>query len=284
MSRTAIITDTDASIPLALSEMLSIRQVPINIQFGEESLRALYDIDDATTFVRIDATGRLPTTSAPSPGQFVKEFNLALDQGAESILCFTVSSEVSATYAAAVTASKEFPSRDITVVDTRSLSMGQGFQVLYAAEALQHGASKDEAAAAARSVGGRTNFFAALSTLKYLAMSGRVGHLAAGFANLLNVKPILTINNGKLELLERVRTKNKAWARVLELTAEKTNSRSIEKMAIAHVAAADSAREFESLLRKAMPCPDEIIHSELTPGLSVHSGAGLVGVCFVLRE
>jgi DegV family protein with EDD domain len=254
------------------------------IQFGEESIRAVYDIDDSTTFARIDLAGKLPTTSAPSPGQFTLEFKNAFDQGADAILCFTVSSEVSATYAAAITASREFPERDIAVVDTRSLSMGQGFQVIYAAEAIRQGATKDEAAAAARSVGGRTTFFAALSTLKYLAMSGRVGHLAAGFADLLNVKPILTINNGKLELLERVRTKNKAWARIQELTGEKINNRSIERMAIAHVAASDSAREFESLLRKAIPCPDEIIHCELTPGLSVHSGAGLVGVCFVLRE
>jgi DegV family protein with EDD domain len=284
MPRTAIITDTDASLPLALSEILSIRQVPINIQFGSESLRAVYDIDDSKTFIRIDATGKLPTTSAPSPGQFSQEFKQAFDQGADAILCFTVSSEVSATFAAAVTASKDFPGRDITVVDTRSLSMGQGFQVLYAAEALQCGASKDEATAISRKVGDRAHFFAALSTLKYLVMSGRVGHLAAGFANLLNVKPILTIQNGKLELLERVRTKNKAWARLLELTGEKASGHSIERMAIAHVAAADSAREFESQLRKTFACPDEILHCELTPGLSVHSGAGMVGVGFVLSE
>lgn len=284
MPRTALITDTDASLPLALSEILSIRQVPINIQFGEESLRAVYDIDDSNTFTRIDAMGKLPTTSAPSPGQFAQEFKQAFDQGADAILCFTVSSEVSATYAAAVTAANEFPGRDITVVDTRSLSMGQGFQVLYAAEALQRGAAKDEAADIAKKVGERTHFFAALSTLKYLAMSGRVGHLAAGFANLLNVMPILTIQNGKLELLERVRTKNRAWARLLALTGEKTKSHSIERMAIAHVAAADSAREFESQLRKTIACPAEILHCELTPGLSVHSGAGLVGVGFVLSE
>jgi DegV family protein with EDD domain len=284
MPRTALITDTDASIPLPLSELLSIRQVPINIQFGEESFRAVYDIDDTRTFNRIDSTGGLPTTSAPSPGQFVQEFKHAFDQGVDAILCLTVSSEVSATYAAAVTASNDFPGRDITVVDTRSLSMGQGFQVLSAAEALQRGASKDEAAAIARTVGSRSHFFAALSTLKYLAMSGRVGHLAAGFANLLNVKPILTIQNGTLGLLERVRTRNKAWERLLELAGEKANGHGIERMAIAHVAAPDPAREFESLLRRTLDCPPEILHCELTPGLSVHSGAGLVGVGFMLSE
>lgn len=284
MTKYAVITDTDASISLAQAEKLSIRQVPIIVQFGEESFRAVYDIDDRQTFSRIDSAGKLPTTSAPSPGQFVQEFKSAFDQGAEGILCFTVSSEVSATYAAAVTASKDFPGKDITVVDTRSLSMGQGFQVLYAAEALQKGASRDEALAIAKSVEERTHFFAALSTLKYLAMSGRVGHLTAGIANLLNVKPILTIQNGKLELIERVRTKNKAWARLIELAGEKITGHSIERMAIAHVAAAESAAEFESSLRKSFVCPPEISRCELTPGLSVHSGAGLVGVGIVLGK
>jgi len=284
MPRISVITDTDASISLTLSEKLSIQQVPIIIQFGEESFRAVYDIDDVKAFSRIDSSGRIPTTSAPSPGQFSQEFKHAFDLGADSILCFTVSSEVSATYAAAKTASGDFPGRDILVIDTKSLSMGQGFQVLYAAEAINGGASKEEAIAIAKSVGERTHFFAALSTLKYLAMSGRVGQITAGFANLLNVKPILTIQNGKLDMLERVRTQSKAWARLIELTKEKANGHSVERMAIAHVAAASSARKFESLLRENIACPDEITHCELTPGLSVHSGAGLVGVGIVISK
>ena len=284
MPRYSVITDTDASISLAQAEKLAIRQVPIIVQFGEESFRAVYDIDDKQTFSRIDSTGKLPTTSAPSPGHFVQEFKAAFDQGAEGILCLTVSSEVSATYAAAVTASQDFPGKDITIVDTRSLSMGQGFQVLYAAEALQKGASRDEVLTIAKSVEERTHFFAALSTLKYLAMSGRVGHFTAGIANLLNVKPILTIQNGKLDLIERVRTKNKAWSRLIELVVEKTIGHSIERMAIAHVAASESAVEFESMLRKNIACPPEISFCELTPGLSVHSGAGLVGVAIVLGK
>ena len=284
MPKYAVISDTDASLPPALAEKYGIRQVPIIVQFGDESLRAVYDIDDLQTFGRIDSSGKLPTTSAPSPGQFVQEFKNAFDHGADGILCFAVSSEVSATYAAAVTASKDFPGKDITVIDTRSLSMGQGFQALYAVEALQKGASRDEALAVAKSVQKRTRFFAALSTLKYLAMSGRVGHLTAGIANLLNVKPILTIQNGKLELIERVRTQNKAWGRLIELIGENVKEHPIERMAIAHVAAEESAKEFESKLRYLISCPTEVIHCELTPGLSVHSGAGLVGVGIVLAN
>lgn len=280
----AIITDTDSSLPAAVAAQYGIRQVPINIHFGEETFQAAVDINDAEAFVRIDRDGKLPTTSAPTPGQFAEAYQAAFDAGAQSVLCFCVSAEISGTYNAAVTARDLMPDLDITVVDSRTLSMGQGFMAIAAAEAVQQGASKEEAIAAAESVRERTHVYAALATLKYLAMSGRVGYLAAGMANLLNIKPILTVRDGKLDMLEKVRTQRKAWDRAVELTVESLGERSIERMAIIHVNAPEKAREFEALLREHLSCPTDVITAEFTPGLSIHSGTGIVGVVVVAAE
>lgn len=284
MPKTAVITDTDASLPPDIAQRYRIAQVPILVQFGDESFQAVYEIDDAQTFARIDMAGKLPSTSAPSPGQFLDAFKKAQAEGYESILCITVSSEISATYNSALNAAKLLPEMDITVIDSKSLSMGQGFMALTAAQTIESGGSKESSIAAVQSLESRTHLFAALSTLKYLTMSGRVGHLAAGIASLLDVKPILTIRNGKLEMLERVRTQKKAWERAIHLTVEKAAGSPIEKMAIIHVNAKQDAQRLEGLLRDFLPCPDEIILAELTPGLSVHAGAGLVGVVSIIGE
>ena len=283
MPHTAIITDTDASLPFDLAKKFNIVQVPIAIQFGDESLNDVYDIDATKLFHRIDKENKLPTTAAPAPGQFVDAYKQAFDSGADDILCFTISSEMSAVYQSAVAAMDMFPGKDIQVVDSRTLCLGQGFMVLAAAEALAQGASKKEALKTAEDIRDRTYLFAALATLKYLAMSGRVGHLAAGIAGILEVKPILTIIDGKLQLLERIRVQKKSWARVIELADEAAAGRQIEKMALLHVTAGDSLQEFETMIREKLPCPD-ITYAEINPGLSVHTGSGLVGVVFTTSK
>jgi DegV family protein with EDD domain len=284
MSQIAIITDTDSNLPFELAKKLKIVQVPILIQFGDESFRDVYEINNETIFARIDREGKLPSTAAPSPGQFVEAFNKAFDSGAEAVLCLNISSEMSATYASARQAAELLPGKRIEVHDTRSLAMGQGYMVLAAVEAVANGASIEEAISAAEDVRSRTHLFGALATLRYIAMSGRVSHLAAGMAGLLDIKPVLTIQNGKLELLEKIRTQKKAWNRAIELSVEIAAGHKIEKMAVLNVKAPEAARQFESLLRRALPCPDEITFVDVNPGLSIHTGVGMVAVVFVTAK
>ena len=283
MPSTVIVTDTDASLPADVAARHGIKLVPIMIHFGDESFKSDVEMDDAALFARVDRDSELPTTSAPAPGQFAEAYEEAFSEGAEQIVCFCVSGEVSATYGAAVVASDMFPDRDISVVDSRTLAMAQGFVALAAAEAAAEGASVEQIIAHAMDVGERSRLYACLATLKYLAMSGRVGHLAAGMASILNVKPILTVQEGKLDLLERVRTRKKAWARVIELTGQALGDRPAERMAIVHVAVPDEARQFEAQLRASLDCPDDILMAGLSPGLSVHSGAGMLGVATVTK-
>ena len=285
MTKITIITDTDASLPLTLASQYNIYQVPITVQFGEESFETSVDIDDEKLFARINDENKLPTTAAPSPGKWAEAFQAAFDEGADEVLCFTVSKAISSTYDAAVLAATDLMTgKNITVVNTNSLTMAQGYMVLAAAEAVQRGATSKEAVAAAKDVGERNHVFGALSTLHYLAMSGRVGYVAAGMANLLNIKPILTMQEGKLELLEKIRTRKKAWRRLIELTAEAAGENGIEKLAIVHVDALDSAQQLLAVLQNSMDCPEEVIFAEMTPGLSVHTGAGMVGLSVVSKK
>lgn len=281
MSKLAIITDTDAGLPFGLAQRHNIVQVPIQIQFGEQGFRDGYEIDNQTVFARIDREKKIPTTAAPAPGHFFQAFEQAFAAGADEILCLNISSEMSATYAAAHQAAEMFAGRRIEVMDTRSVSLGEGFMVLAAAQAAAQGATLEEARAAAESIRSRTFFFGALSTLKYIAMSGRVSALAAGMAGMLDIRPILSIQNGKLEMLEKTRTQGKAWARAVELATAAANGRKIDQMGIVHVHASESAQKFEALLRAGLACPAEILTAEMLPGLSVHTGAGLVAVALV---
>jgi len=283
MQNIAIITDTDSSLPVDVADRHNIYQVPMTIHFGRQSYEAVYAINDADTFRLIDQEGKLPTTAAPSPGKFISAYEKAFEAGAEQIICLCVSSEMSATYNAAINAKESLASREIHVIDSRSLSMGLGYMALAAAEAAEQGATSGEIISLIESMRLRTHLFAALSTLKYLAMGGRVSNISATMATMLNIKPILTIRNGKLDLLEKVRTQKKAWERLIELSALKTGNKQIEKMCILHVDAQAMAEQFKSEIVSRMHCPQDILFVEVTPGLSVHSGAGMVGTVFVIK-
>jgi DegV family protein with EDD domain len=284
MANVHVITDTDSNLPQDLAKQYGIVQVPITIQFGDESFKDCLEIDNPAMFARIDKTAKLPTTAAPSPAAFSTAFENAFKNGADSIICVTVGSAISRTYESAIVAAGELPDRKITVIDSCHLSMAQSFIAMTAVEALRSGATHDEAVKTASTLIPRSFLYGSLSTLKYLALGGRVSNLAANMGNLLNIKPILTMKNGKLDLLEKVRTTKVAQQRLVELLLEAVGDREIERAAFLHVLNIPGAEELKSMLAEKISLPKETLLVDFCPGLSVHTGAGMVGAVLVAKE
>jgi DegV family protein with EDD domain len=284
MPKIAVIADTDASLSPEFAKEQVITLVPILINFGSESFASGVDIDDKALFERIDKEGALPKTAAPSPGAFIQAFRKEFDAGAEGIVCVCVSSEISATYAAALTAKEDFPGKQILVIDSRVVSMAQGFMAMEAKRMADSGASLDAIESKLKGMEERLVLFASLSTLKYLAMGGRVGKLSASMGNILSIRPILTIKGGKLDLLEKVRTRKAAMSRLVELLANSVDSRKVWQAAFIHVAAEEDLAVLEQELRARITLPAEVVHTGFSPGLSVHTGAGTIGAVLLLGE
>ena len=283
MSKIRIVTDTNASLPTHIVEKYGIIEVPIHIQFGDESYVTGVDIDDAKLFELIDARKVLPTTAAPSPAAFHKAFDRAAAEGAEQVLCICCSSKVSATYQAALMAAESFPDGVITIVDSLNLCLAEGFQVIAAAETVAKDVSMDAVLEAVHSIQARTHVFGALPTLKYLAMGGRMGKLAAGFGETLNIKPILTSKEGKLDLLEKVRTWRKAKQRLIELALESSQGSEVERIGLIHVNNEAGVMALYDMIKEVLPISAEPIVADFTPGLSVHTGSGVIGFVMVTK-
>ncbi|MBN2048460.1 MAG: DegV family protein, partial [Anaerolineaceae bacterium] len=190
-----------------------------------------------------------------------------------------------ATYNAAKMAAETFPERDIRVIDSLTLTLGQGFMAIRAAEMAREGVSVDEIVETVEGMRGRLHVFAALSTLKYLAMGGRMGKFTAGMADTLNIKPVLTVVDGKLEMLEKIRTKHKATKRVLELIENAVDGKPIEQIGIIHAADRAGAENYQTMLHELFPAyQGDVLIAPFTPGLSVHAGAGFAGVVILTKE
>lgn len=284
MPKIAIVTDTDSSLPPKVANKYNITLVPIPIQFGDKTYITGKDIDDEKLFEMIDAQKALPTTAAPSPNAYQMTFQTVFDQGADQIICVCCSSKVSAIYNAALMAAKTFPDKDISVIDSTQLCLAEGFQAIHAAEAAVKGVEMDAILGQLEAFRKRIHVYGALPTLKYLAMGGRMGKLAAGFADTLEIKPILTSIDGKLDLLEKVRTWRKARERLLDLARESTKGKTVEKLGLIHVNNEKGAAQLGEMLAEVFPLPEDVIMAEFTPGLSVHTGSGVIGFVLITNE
>lgn len=277
MSSIAVITDTDSSLPEHIARNYQIEQVPITLHIDGTSYQAGVDLDDHAMFKAIEATGDYPTTAAPAPDAYVRTYQKALDAGADAILCICVSSEVSATYNAAVMAA-DMIDADIHVLDSRELSLAQGFMALEAAEVIQAGAGMQETLDHLASLNGKIHTFAVLPSLKFVAMSGRLGKLPASIADTFNIKPILSVQDGKLDVVNRQRTLKKATELMLSMHAEVVTQSHVKRQAFIHSDHLEGAEALAKRVASDFTSEEPIFFAEFTPGLSVHTGPGVVGI------
>jgi DegV family protein with EDD domain len=273
--RIAIITDSTCDIPPELVEKYQIVVVPLYVLWGEEQLVDGRDIDTDTFYARLPQDPIHPKTSQPTPLDFVRAIE-SLE--AKEVLTICLSKELSGTYASACQA-REDVDRPVHVVDSASLTMGLGWQVLAAARARERGAGLEEMIAAAQRVRERMSLLLTMDTLEYLHRGGRIGSAAKLLGSVIQLKPLLEVDHtsGVLEPVGRIRSRSKALSRLVDDTFERVELDEPLRVAVVHGAAHDLQRLVKAI--EARCDPDEMIVNAITPVLGVHGGPGVVAVC-----
>jgi DegV family protein with EDD domain len=270
-----LVTDSAADLPPALASELGIRVVPLTIRFGRDELVDGQDLGPAEFYARMASSPLLPETAAPSPGAFTEAFAQAFDEGADSVVCVNLSSDLSGTMQAAQLGARQLEGRDIRVLDSRSVTWGVGSQVLAAARLAVGGADADAVVALVQDMIPRTRVYGALDTLENLRKGGRIGNARALVGTLLAIKPIIDLSSGITEEAGKARTRGKSLAVLRDKVAA---AGPIENLAVMHGAAPD-AEELVDLL--AAIHPREQIHVGLIGAtVGVHGGRAVTGVTF----
>lgn len=269
-----IVTDSTADVPKELLERYDIRVVPINIQFGMETYQEGIDIDRPTFFRKLEEA--MPTSSQPAPGQLVDVYRELAEDG-HSIISIHVTSKHSGTCQSATLAKSMLPEAEIEIFDTLSISIGTGYQVLAAARAAEEGKSMGEIIQTLEGIRSRMYLYLTPATLKYLQKSGRVGRLAGALGSLLNVKPVIKVEDGTLEAFQNVRTRSKAIDRLVELTEEAVGTTEPVKLAISQAQVPAEAEKLRERLERTFNC-DEMHVVDLACSLTVHGGPGIIGI------
>jgi DegV family protein with EDD domain len=270
-----IIADSTCNLQPETLEKFNIRIAPISIQFLDESFEEDIDIDRDTFYRKIDELGIIPTTAQPTPAWFAKFYEEA-DPEKDEVLVITITQKHSGTYDSAILAKSMVPNVNVTVFDSASISLGTGWMVLEAARAVEE--AKDIATIVKRLEHIRDNstLFLTPAVLKYLQMSGRVGKLQGALASLLNLKPIIGLQDGALAAMENVRTRGKAVERVLALTKEAFEDKLLN-VAVIHARAEEDGKKLLDEVQKRFNIKESLF-GDLVASLAVHGGPGVVAV------
>jgi DegV family protein with EDD domain len=281
MSKVAIVTDSTAYIPADLISRHNITSVPQVLIWGEETFKDGIDILPDEFYKRLSTAKVMPSTSQVSPMTLKIVFEKLLSEDYDICGIF-LSAKLSGTIQSATQAIEMLPQAKgkISIVDSDSTAMAMGFQVITAAKAAQAGANLKEITTLAETTRKHTGVLFVVDTLEFLYRGGRIGGAQRLLGTALNFKPILELKEGRIESLEKVRTKSKAYSRVLELLVDRIGSQSNIHLATLHANAEEDAR---ALLARAVDQlhPVETIFTSVSPVIGTHAGPGTVGLAFM---
>jgi DegV family protein with EDD domain len=276
----ALVTDSTADLTPEMVEEMGVTIVPLRVIFGNEPYREGVDITPEEFYERLVKSRPLPTTSAPSVGDFQEVYERLLKE-VDSIVSIHIGTKLSATVQAAQTARQSVPKPErIEIVDSQMISLAMGFAIMEAAEAIRRGAKLAEVKAAAESAIQRVNVRFMVDTLEYLRRGGRIGRARAYLGMLLSVKPILSLCEGELFPEERVRTRARGLERMIQWAIRQEN---VRRAAVGHSTTPDEAESIRQ--RLAMAFPSVKVHLiRFGPVLGTHAGPGIVGIGFLKGE
>ena len=272
-----IVTDSTCDLPTETIAQYGIHVVPLYINVGKHSYLDGIDITREEFYSRLPTFPEHPKTAVPSIQRFRAAYNSLVDEGTSEVISIHISSALSAVVDVARLAAKETTSVPVTVIDSQQLSLGTGFLVETAAKMSAAGSSISEIQRALNAQIPRSHVFAVLDTLEYLKRSGRMNKYLAGLATLLQIKPILTMYNGKPGT-ERVRTHDRAMKRLIEML---TAVAPLERVAIVHThASPERIAELRALAGNLLP-QGAILTQDITPVIGAHIGPGTLGFAAV---
>ena len=276
VDNTAVVLDSTADFPEAQERFPNFRVVPLYVRFGDESYRDYVEMTPAEFYARLETAAELPTTSQPTPGDFLAVYE-ELAQHYERILSVQISSTLSGTFASAEAAAGLLGGDAVRVIDSRTVSASLALVGIGIQHLLERGTTDEEIDAfVARYQRGHKLLFT-VNTLEYLAKGGRIGRAAALAGNLLNVKPILTIRDGEVVPLKRVRGNAKAYAEFRDLFESTSTDSPQLVIGIAHAAAPDRMEALCELVAHVRPHAQIEIATTLGAVVGTHAGPGTVG-------
>jgi len=280
MSKTAIVTDSTAYIPDDLCAKMNITVVPLSVIWGGETFFDGVTIKPAEFYIRLKTSKVMPSTSQASPADMHKAFAGLLEKGFDVMGVF-ISEKLSGTLDSARQAREEFASAKdkIVLFDSENTGMALGYQALALARAAADGASLGDCRKLAETVRPNTGVYFAVETLEFLHRGGRIGGAQRFLGSALNVKPILTIKDGKVDTADSVRTSKKAYEKVIELVAEKCAGKSNIRLATLHANAEENAREVLKTATEKLNAVESIL-SAVSPAIGTHTGPGTVGLAY----